>query len=297
MSVGDPALFPLRAMRRGLAEMQTSIMAAALPLFGGRVDRFMVYTLIARRSVETDRPMPVLSIADSLRMPFETTRRHVGTLVELGLCRRDARGVGLAGDENEPPLAPLTVLAHDAMIRFVEDMAAAGALPAFAPSTRPYRWTHGWRAAADLMLATAETNRDTHRDRADLVLFSTILAGSERALSLDPALSRLYATIGQSPPRELLRPVRARFLTERLAIPPATVRRRIERLTQGPVRAVRDGLLIDEDWLATPHAIAASATTWGNVRRVLVALATNGLPFDDPARAYVAGRPPFVTLE
>ena len=39
-------------MTRGLAEMQTNIMAVALPLFDGRVDHFMVYTLLARRSLD-----------------------------------------------------------------------------------------------------------------------------------------------------------------------------------------------------------------------------------------------------
>ena len=60
MSLDDPALLPLRAMTRGLAEMQTSLMSAALPVFDGRVDHFMVFTLLARRSLDTGRPIPVL---------------------------------------------------------------------------------------------------------------------------------------------------------------------------------------------------------------------------------------------
>ena len=32
-------------------------------------------------------------VARRLQAPYETTRRHVGWLVEAGLCRREARGV------------------------------------------------------------------------------------------------------------------------------------------------------------------------------------------------------------
>ncbi|MGJ3628063.1 hypothetical protein AB5I41_15765 [Sphingomonas sp. MMS24-JH45] len=124
------------------------------------------------------------------------------------------------------------------------------------------------------MLATAEANRDIHHDRADLVLFSTILGGASGPSASIRRWPAPTPTTSEMPPRDLLRPVRPRLLTERLAIPPATVRRRIERLTQGPVKQARDGLLVDEDWLARPEAVATSVTTWSNMRRLLVALAT-----------------------
>lgn len=289
-----PETLPLRAMTRGLAEMQTSIMAAALPMFEGRVDHFMVYTLLARRSVDSERPTPVLSVANSLRIPFETTRRHVATLVDRGLCRRDTRGVIVKGSVDLEPLATLAPLAHDCLVRFVADLAAIDILPSFAPSGRRYSWQSGWRAAADLMLAVADGNRDTHHDRVDLVLFSTILCANKRPVTTDPVLSRRYVTIAPSPPAGLARPIRARALSEVLCIPQATVRRRLERLCAGPVDCTPDGLVIAEEWLASPEAISTSATTWGNVRRLLTGLATQGFPFDAPETAYRIGRPPLV---
>jgi len=39
------------------------------------------------------RPVSVLSVADSLGLPYETTRRHVRKLIKAGHCRREGRGV------------------------------------------------------------------------------------------------------------------------------------------------------------------------------------------------------------
>ena len=239
----------------------------------------------------------MLSIANSLRLPFETTRRHVASLVERGLCRRDPRGVVLTVTDADPPLSSLATLAHDCLVRFLSDLKAVNALPPFACSTRVYSWQSGWRAAADLMLAVADTNRGTHHDRVDLVLFSTILCGNSRPVATDPVLARLHVTLLPTPPDALVRPVRTRVLTERLAIPEATVRRRLERLVGGAVLHRPEGLVINEAWLLSREAVATSVATWGNVRRLLVALANQSFPFHAPEAAYIVGRPDPVPLD
>lgn len=127
---------PLRAITRLLAEMQTSIMAVALPLFGGRVDRFMIYSLLVRRRLGGDRPIPTLAIAQSLGLPFETARRHVVALERAALCVRDRHGVSSGPAMDDPPFADLPTLAHDCLVRLIEDMLAIGALPPYS------RW---WR--------------------------------------------------------------------------------------------------------------------------------------------------------
>lgn len=299
MPLNRAKTLPLRAMTRGLAEMQTSLMAAALPIFDGRVDRFMVFTLLARRTFDGGRPIPVLSIANSLKLPFETTRRHVGALIEAGLCRRERGGVVMNGTLADEPLATLATLAHDCLARFVADLHVAGAVPTFATSTRSYSWQAGWLLAADLMLGVADSNNGTHNDRVNLVLFSTILCGNTRAITNDCGTARRYLTIGDVPSDAMIRPVRIRTLSDRLAMPKATVRRRIDQMIEaGPIRQVGGkGLVVSEDWLATPGAIATSAMTWGNVRRLLAALATQGFPFDAPATAYKVGRPAFVPFD
>lgn len=293
----DPATdLPLRAMTRGLAEMQTSLMTAALPMFDGRVDRFMVFTLLGRRTFDGGRPIPVLSIADSLRLPFETTRRHVAALAERGWCRRDRGGVVLVGTPSDPPLGTLAPLAHDCLVRFVADLGAIGAIPAFERSARSYSWHVGWLTAADLMLAVADSNAGTHQDRVNLVLFSTILCANSRPVALDPGLARRYAALLPPPPAELKQGVRPSAVCGLLAVPKATFRRRLDVLLHGPVRHRGDGLVIDEAWLLSPRAIETSTATWANVRRFLAVLAMQGFPFEEPERAYVVGRPPLVSF-
>jgi DNA-binding IclR family transcriptional regulator len=48
-------------------------------------------------------PVRVAHIARRLSIPYETTRRHVGWLVEQGYCRREGGGVLLAADYLRTP--------------------------------------------------------------------------------------------------------------------------------------------------------------------------------------------------
>ncbi|MEH3048396.1 hypothetical protein [Sphingomonas adhaesiva] len=284
-------VLPLRAMTRLLAEMQTTIVGTALPLFDGRVDRFMIFTLLVRRMLDGGRPTPVLAIADSLGLPFETTRRHVAELAAGGWVGRERGGIIVHVGVEDGPVATLATLTHDAMVRFIADMRTIGALPAYPAPVRPYHWHAGLAAAADLMLSVASTNHQTHHDRLDLVLFSTVLCASNRAITLDPALSRMYAGFDIAPPEGWKRPVRARRIAATLGLSEATVRRRIDRLSEGPLEAVDGGLVPREAWLSSPMAQEASTASYANLRRLMGTLAAQGFPFGDPTRAYRIRRP------
>lgn len=284
---------PIRAMTRLLAEMQTSIMSAALPLFDGRVDRFMIYTLLVRRTLDGGLATPVLALADSLGLPFETTRRHVAGLVEAGLCARRRGGIVTIATLEDEPYASIGALAHDALVRFIEDMARIDALPAFPASPRPYHWHSGVRASVDLMLSVARANQQTHHDRLDLVIFSTVLAANDQRIVADPALARRFATPDAEPlPSQLRAPIRIPRVAQVLGLSDATVRRRVERLLEGPLIAGPGGLSINDVWLATEEARSASGESHANLRRLLGALAAQGFPFHDIASAYLRGRPP-----
>lgn len=291
-----PAL-PLRAMTRLLAEMQTTILSTALPLFDGRVDRFMIFTLLVRRLVDGGRPTPVLALAESLGLPFESTRRHVAELAASGWAGRERGGIIVRVGLEEGPLAALATLTHDALVRLIADMRAIDALPVYPAASRPYQWHAGLAAAADLMLSVASVNRQTHHDRLDLVLFSTVMCASQRAITVDPALSRRYAALDTAPPAELQRPIRVSRIAAALALPEATVRRRIDRLVEGPLMTVDGGLVPREAWLSGPVPQDASAASYANLRRLMRALAAQGFPFDDPASAYRLGRPVPVSFD
>jgi hypothetical protein len=59
----------------------------------------------------------------------------------------------------------------------------------------------------------------------------------------------------------------------------------------GQLRRVADGYLVNGAWLAQPGAQAVTRHSLTNVRRLLGTLAAHGFPFDDPASAYLDGRP------
>ncbi|NJR78800.1 hypothetical protein [Sphingomonas corticis] len=288
----DPVTeLPLRALSHGLSEMQFTMISAALPYAGGRIDRLLVFTLLARRTLDSGRPTPVLSIANSLGLPFETTRRHVAALAEAGWCRRDRGGVLFTGSLDDAPMDVLAPLAHDCMVRFIADLGATGALPSFRRSTRPYSWRAGWFTAVDMMLAVVDCNIGTHQDRVNLVLFSTIQCANYRQVATNPVLTRRYAAMGTTLPEALKVPLRPRRLGELLMMPKATVRRRLDIMLQEQVQQLPDGLVINEAFLRSPRSMETKVAMWANLRRLMAGLAMLGFPFDDPESAYVVGRP------
>ena len=67
---------------------------------GGDLLRGIIFTAIAVANNESSpvsgpggarRPVSVMSIAHSISIPYETTRRYVNALVSDGLCERDGR--------------------------------------------------------------------------------------------------------------------------------------------------------------------------------------------------------------
>ncbi len=63
------------------------------------------------------RPVSVLSVANSLGIPYETTRRHVRKLIAAGHCRREAKGVIAPAAALSGPAAETAMLANLANLR------------------------------------------------------------------------------------------------------------------------------------------------------------------------------------
>ena len=283
----DQPSFPLRQLTRLLAEMQTSINAAGIRLFDGDLDRFVIYTLIVRESAlwpiadggDPPRPISTYSLAQSLGRSFETVRRHANALIAAGLCERTAQGVTVRNEAlAEPQAAALMTLAHDCFVRFVADLAAAGLELPTQRRNIAYDPPTGIRAAVDTMLAVLDGNVPIHGEWLDLVLFSTVACANRRS--------------------EPVAPVRASRVAQAIGISQTTAHRRLgSMVARGVLERDAKGLRISPTWLARPEAIATSAASLANVRRLLARLATAGFPFDAPESAYLAGRPPPVAFD
>lgn len=292
---------PIRSMTRLLARMQTGIVAQGVRAFDGDLDRFIIFTLIGRQSMPgsasdgSAAPVPISmhALAASLAHPYETVRRHVSALVEQGLCLRLPRGFIVPPDMlGTPPIPALIAATHDHFVRFVEDMDGLGVRLPHRRHTIDYVPQRGVLAAIDLMLAVTQSNRERHGDWTELVVYSTILCANTRGYACDPAVAALYADETTSVPPERNLPVRVSVVARMLGIPDSTVRRKVASLiAEGRVIRRREGLVFSEAWLNLPESVATSTESYGNIRRVLNRVAAAGFPFDDPASAYLEGRP------
>lgn len=278
-------------MRRLLAEAVTHVAVAALPLFGGRPDRALIYMLLSRRTRNGNLPTPVLAMADSLGIPFETTRRHVGVLANAGLCRRLRGGMVATPVIDDAPAARFADLIHDCVVHFIARLAAIDALPHYPVPTRGYDRDAGLQVCVDLMLSLMHSSAALFSDRLDLLLHAAIVAANAGRINADDDLSRRYAAAHQVPPLELLRPVRIRQLAHLLGLSEATVRRRLKPLYGRVFHNMPEGLLVDEHWHGSAATLAVVERSAGDLRRALGALANHGFPFHDPSLAYRRGPP------
>lgn len=292
-------------MTRLLSEMQTSIIAAGVRAFDGNLDRFTMFTLIARLGgfqpqTASDRgAISVASLSGSLSKPFETVRRHVNAMLEDGMCVRTSRGV-VASEMalSKPEIMAIVRLSHDCLVRLICDLTALGVELPQPRKIHPYDNNVGAKAAVDIMLAVADSNIREHHEWINLVLSATVICANARPLAGDLELSKYYATPEHSVPDRLCTPVRPAVVARTLGLAPATVQRRMSaQLAAGQLVRKRGGLVVPEAWLNQPEILAISTASYQNVRRVMGSVAAGGFPFDDPASAYIEGRPPSPIFE
>lgn len=290
--VAEPPIAQARAVTRLLAELQTSLIATGVRALAGGIDRLIIYTLAARVTGLSDMeaaamvPTSAHALAASLGRPYETTRRHVNALIADGLCVRHGNHIHVTPDGlRRPRIAHLVRWTHDCFVRFVEDLGATGETLPPPRGCAHYAMVAGVQSAIDIMLAVIQTNREKHAGWLDLILFSTVVAancrGNPLAASHNPAAT----------------PVSALAVARTIGVTPATANRHLSAMTgTGQLVRVRGGFRINGAWLAHPAAQAVSDASLQNIRRLLGGLAAQGFPFDDPARAYLAARPPVTPI-
>jgi DNA-binding Lrp family transcriptional regulator len=116
------------------------------------------------------------------------------------------------------------------------------------------RMAVAWRVAqptAAFVLRIEAASRNT-QDLVDGLMFAAIQAANVSAISGDPELQLRYATLADSPPDELRRPVSISAIAHSLRMPFETVRRRVQR-------QARTGTLV-----MTPRGMLVSHTVLGH---------------------------------
>lgn len=281
---------------RLLAEFHTGVNIASLPLFHGNVDRLLVFALLLRTSLsrpDRDGAISIHSAALSLGRPFETVRRHVTALTEMGICHRIDAGVTIRPTFWTRPEAERALRrAHDCFVRFVADSTVAGLVQA--PPIRAishFTLEHGLCAASDLLLALVDRNRPLLPEAVDLAIVSAVHHGNAQRLEAD---ARMFGGSAQGMstfmPNHALR---IAAVARTLALPDTTVRRRVGPLIGAglPFTRVRTGLIVSAQWLANREDLVARDPRHGTLQMILNRAAAAGFPFPAPASAYCDGRP------
>ncbi|MCR5875650.1 winged helix-turn-helix domain-containing protein [Phenylobacterium sp. J426] len=204
------------------------------------------------------RPVSINAVANSLRMPFETVRRHVRRLEQLGACTSVDGGV----------IVPETYLAspgyvegvmesHRRLVLFFHQANAAGLLEPLPRSAYPPEPTIPVRAAARIL--------------ADYMLRTTdaLLAAVSDLASVIVLLAVISADTGRTSVAEI---------AHRLGMPAETVRRHVKSLIdQGLVLRISTGLVTPYEVMERPAWQTFLRENAVNVQRLFTGLAERGV--------------------
>ena len=232
------------------------------------------------------RPVSVSAIANSLGLPYETARRRIAALIELGALLKVGRGVIL-------PLAPLNSpfyrMAAAANFHLLKNLyfrlRAIGLLEdlpqptgqTFASEAPPVRLVI--RLSSMYLLRLAEhTNRLLGDMVTTLIMMDVLqantehLADSEGGASEDAWASEGFVSDTQR------RPVRLATLSERLGIPQETVRRRLGWLiATGNCEKMADGYVVPSRALAQDAVVRLMMDNRSHLYRLFGSLAEFGV--------------------
>lgn len=267
---GEASVESLRRQQRLVFRCVTTflldLVARQIRRHDGDFTRAVVYMAAiqaSRASASEMTPVPaargfsVRAIAQSLAMPYETTRRKITELEAKGLARR----MGARGYTVSPPLFDETVHRIDseatwrALCAVVSDLRVLGfdfdqftggsALSAASGLTRSDRADAVAVLVNDFLLRVLEGGVGPHGSMIDAVIFCTLLLINAELLTNDPQLAWAYAGAQTPPPDSLRRPATITGLADSLGLPHETVRRRVRRQRElGWIKRVTGGYLV-----------------------------------------------------
>jgi DNA-binding Lrp family transcriptional regulator len=235
---------------------------------------------------ELRRPVSVSAIANSLRIPFETARRRISSLVELGVVRTAERGVIIPTAPLNSPFYRMGAEANYALVRnlyfrlrgigLLEDLPRPTA-GAFDPEHPPVRLVI--RLSSDYLLRLAEPITIHMGDLVTgLVLMDVVHANTEHLDDSQGGEDEEAWTERAFVPDSLRRPVRTTTLAERLGIPQETVRRHIHRLVEsGKCERSGNGCIIPARVLARPPFVQYMLDNQSHLHRLYAALGDFGI--------------------
>lgn len=222
------------------------------------------------------RPVTVLALASSLRIPYETTRRAVQTLIKGEICVR-VGGRGL--------IVPASVhLRQDrldaireglpSLLRFLTDLKRAGfdfepyrrSLPQTIPlptdGNLPSNARAILRACSEFIMRGVDTLGSVHGDDfLAALIFTAIWTANVRHIT-GTSENLNFGSLEDLPPDEMRRPVPVNAIAQSLRLSPETTRRYASKI-------LREGsaIRVDGKGLIIPRQRLVNATNYDAIRQ------------------------------
>jgi hypothetical protein len=184
------------------------------------------------------RPISIARLADSSGMPFESTRRIVQRLIEMGVCLRVPGGVIVPRATVQRPSTIRALNANLGYVRrFMRELEVAGLAEPHAPAnTRaaPDQARNSVRAvgqlSTDYILRVMRLLVDLYGDVRTGIVVETITAANTSHLDGREGAGWRYSGIDQPAPDDDRTPVSIARLSDSLGVPYQTMREQVGRL-------------------------------------------------------------------
>jgi DNA-binding Lrp family transcriptional regulator len=232
------------------------------------------------------RPVSISAIANSLRIPFETARRRVSALIELGVVVTHPRGVIIPTAPLNSPFYRMGAAAHYELVRnlyfrlrgigLLDDLPKP-ATAVYDPENPPMRLVV--RLSSDYVLRLAEPIGEHIGDLVSgLVLMDIIHANTEHLPDTDGGKADAEWNVGGFVPDAARKPVRAATLAERLGMANETIRRHLVRLTADDrCERNRDGYIVPARVLAREPFVRYMVDNQSHLHRLFAQLSDYGV--------------------
>jgi hypothetical protein len=242
------------------------------------------------------QPVSVMAISNALRIPYETVRRYVHTLLKEGRCVRiDRKGF----------IVPAAVIGSDAhraamranypsLLRFLGELKRAGfefapyrhRLPHTVPLPPEGEPMANSRAVARILGEMVMHGIDLlgrlhNSDFLYAIIFTTIWTSNVHHITIAAADNMKYGALMELPPDEARRPVTVHAVATSLRIPYETARRYANKMVKNgsAVRVGNKGLIVPRDRLAVESGFEGTRNAHVYIERTVAALHRAGFDF------------------
>lgn len=218
------------------------------------------------------RPVSINALAGSLRLPFETVRRHVNQLVREGWLITTPQGVYVpAAMVTSPKFVGAVRARYVRVLQFYEDLCAAGAIEPLSaplpPVDDPAAPTRAvGRILSDYVFRTLDPLLERVADPLTAIVMLEIVRSSTEHLSTAQAIAAMRE--GWIPGAERV-PARVSQLARKLGIPYETTRRHVGWLVDQRICSrVGGGVLLATEYHQRPSLPATTGDNLANCRRM-----------------------------